>query len=318
MGKKRLVRSLKTEDIRLARIARWGALEELKREIANAGGRPTGGDHQGIAAEALAYREEFTRASAQRRDDILFAITERAEEIDRGDSVPLRGEHDEEELEETTSRGSQFAKIASGQATPVDYYLERWLAASSYSERTKADARTAMSQFKLWCSQTDRTIFIETVSDHIASDFRDEAFVATNTHAHTANKKLSALRQYWQWLDKSFGVRPNPWSGKSLAKLKAHRFMQDGPQGSERPFTDDEVQLLLSSDADQDLKDFMPIAALSGMRLEEIGQLRVRDCYDGMFSVTRGKTAAAIRTIPIHSALRTLRLLRRYESGSSR
>lgn len=63
---------------------------------------------------------------------------------------------------------------------------------------------------------------------------------------------------------------------------------------------------LLNSDADDDLKDFTRIAALSGMRLEEIGQLRVRDCQDSMFSVTRGKTPAAIRKVPIHSALKPI------------
>ncbi|NOJ40923.1 tyrosine-type recombinase/integrase [Bradyrhizobium australiense] len=306
LGKKRLVRSLKTEDVRVARIARWAALEEIKKEIANAGGHETR-EHQGLAAEALAYREELAKASAQRRDDIMYAIVERAEQIDRQEGVPS-SQAEEEAEEGTSSRGAEFAKIASGRATPVDFYVERWLAASGYSERTKADARTALAQFKAWCSDTGgtSTTFIETVTDRIASDFRDEAFVSAGMHAHTANKKLSALRQYWQWLNKSFSIRPNPWAGKSLAKPRAHRIAQDGPQGSERPFTDDEVLTLLNSDADDDLKDFMRIAALSAMRLEEIGQLRVRDCMDGMFSVTRGKTPAAIRTIPIHSALKKL------------
>jgi integrase len=300
LGKKRLTRSLKTEDIRLARVARWGALEELKSEIAKAG-KPSSGYHAPLAEEALALRAELARASADRRDEIMYELVERAEQI-QASAERLQGG----DPEEAKSKAAEFAKVASGQATPVDYYTERWLAASGYSERTKADARTALALFKVWCSQMDRSLFIETVTDRIASDFRDEALVATGTHPHTANKKLSALRQYWKWLDKSFGVCPNPWSGKSLAKPKAHRVSQDGPQGDERPFTDDEVRVLLNADTDADLSDFMRVAALSGMRIEEIGQLRVRDCEGGMFSVTRGKTPAAIRTVPIHSALRSI------------
>lgn len=306
LKKKRLIRSLKTEDVRVARIARWGALDEIKKEIAGAGGHESSG-LQELAAEALAYREELARAGAKQRDDIMFDIVERAEQIDRADGTSSRHEGDGDP-DGVRSRAAEFAKVASGQATPVDYYVERWLLASGYSERTKADARTALAQFKAWCSDQGRTstTFIETVTDRVASDFRDEVFVSTGMHAHTANKKLSALRQYWQWLDKSFGIRPNPWAGKSLAKPRAHRIAQDGPQGSERPFTDDEVLMLLNSDADDALKDFMRIAALSGMRLEEIGQLRLGDCKDGVFSVTRGKTPAAIRTIPIHSTLKKL------------
>ncbi|MEK9279879.1 tyrosine-type recombinase/integrase [Bradyrhizobium sp. ISRA442] len=304
------MRSLKTEDINIARIGRWSAVKEMKTEIANAGGHPVDGQDRGLTAEAIAYREELAKASAAQRDDLMFAIVERAEQIERAEGSRPRGQPESGDLEEAgrTSRAAEFAKVASGQATPVDYYVERWLAASGYSERTKADARTALTQFKDWCSDTGRTstTFVETVTDRTASDFRDEAFVATGMHAHTANKKLSALRQYWQWLDKSFGIRPNPWAGKSLAKPRAHRIAQDGPQGSERPFTDDEVVMLLNSDADDDLKDFMRIAALSGMRLEEIGQLRVRDCEDGMFSVTRGKTPAAVRSVPIHSSLKAM------------
>lgn len=304
LGAKRLTRSLKTADIRLARIARWEVLKALKREVADATGKPTAGMQADLLeAEALAFREAMHRASATERDDILYEIVERAEQIEgEEEATAPRGE----DAEARKSRATEFAKIATGRATPINHYLERWLAASDYTERTKADARTALEEFGAWCADTRRSVVIESVTDRVASDFRDEAFVAKGTHAHTANKKLSALRQYWQWLGKSFGITPNPWAGKSLAKPKAHRIAQDGPQGDERPFTDDEVRRLLSGGADADLADFMKIAALSGMRLEEIGQLRVRDCEDGLFSVTRGKTPAAIRTIPIHSDLKSI------------
>src|SRR5690606_2467267 len=42
---------------------------------------------------------------------------------------------------------------------------------------------------------------------------------------------------------------------------------------------------------------------LSGMRLEEICQLRVADCADGGFRVHFGKTVNARRTVPIHPDL---------------
>ena len=47
----------------------------------------------------------------------------------------------------------------------------------------------------------------------------------------------------------------------------------------------------------------MRVAALSGMRIEEICRLTVEDCRGGNFTIREGKTAAASRTFPIHSAL---------------
>jgi len=154
--------------------------------------------------------------------------------------------------------------------------------------------------------ETGRTDFIERIDDRAAADFRDDGLLKRGVHRKTANKKLSALRQYWKWLGKSFGGAHNPWLEKSLPKPQAHRVSHDGADGRERPFTDDELRKLLAGDADDDLADMMRIAALSGMRLEEIGQLRVEDCRDEMFAVRGGKTSAAVRQAPIHSVLRPI------------
>ncbi|MCK1511366.1 tyrosine-type recombinase/integrase [Bradyrhizobium sp. 190] len=304
IGKKRLLRSLETIDLRVARVARWNAVADLKSQIA--GHRTPGPEDQDpLLLEAMALREEFVRADAARRNDLMYQITDRAEEIDlaaggtRDDYEPF------EDPRAASKRATEFVQLAAAKATPADLYVERWLSASTYSERTKADARTALAQFKEWCTKASQGFFIETTTDRVAADFRDEAFVKAGVHFKTANKKLSALRQYWGWLDRSFGVKSNPWMRKSLPKAKAHRIAQDGPMGAERPFTDDEVRTLLAGPADTDLANVMRIAALSGMRLDEIGQLRVGDCRDNSVSVTRSKSAAGVRTIPIHSALRS-------------
>lgn len=51
------------------------------------------------------------------------------------------------------------------------------------------------------------------------------------------------------------------------------------------------------------LADIMRIAALSGMRIEEIFRLRVSDCKGNLFRVANGKTDNARRKVPIHSSL---------------
>lgn len=306
-GKKRLMRSLQTTDVEVARAARWKALQSLKADIAARRG-PLRAPDDPISTEALAIREHFTRANDSGRDDLMYYIADRAQEIDIKERGSIEGPRspEERELDVPSAKASDFVGLATGKATPLLTYEDRWLAASEYTERTKADARGALKQFRDWSEREKRSAFIEMVDDRMASDFRDQEFVNAGVHTKTANKKLSALRQYWTWLEKSLGIRPNPWLGKSLAKPKLHRLSPHGPDGQERPFTDDEMRTLLSGDADADLADLIRIAALSGMRLEEIGQLRVRDCRENCFSVQRGKTAAAVRTIPIHSALKKI------------
>ena len=65
-------------------------------------------------------------------------------------------------------------------------------------------------------------------------------------------------------------------------------------------------------------RDAMLVAALSGMRLEEIFQLQVRDCDGGLFKVRRSKTVAGERTVPIHSVLADLVVARRSEGKAAK
>lgn len=53
----------------------------------------------------------------------------------------------------------------------------------------------------------------------------------------------------------------------------------------------------------QTLHDLMRIAALGGMRISEICDLRVGSVEDGVFNVEDAKTKAGIRRVPIHSDL---------------
>jgi integrase len=60
---------------------------------------------------------------------------------------------------------------------------------------------------------------------------------------------------------------------------------------------------LLTGKPDRETADAIRLAALSGMRLEELYRLKVGDCIGGVFDVKQSKTDAGVRTVPIHSAL---------------
>jgi integrase len=67
---------------------------------------------------------------------------------------------------------------------------------------------------------------------------------------------------------------------------------------------------LLAGNAGEELSDAIRVGALSGMRLEEIYQLKVGDCTGGEFNIRQGKTAASVRRVPIHSGLAEIVALR--------
>ena len=116
---------------------------------------------------------------------------------------------------------------------------------------------------------------------------------------------LGFLREYWRWLKTRGYVSENPWLDQELpAPRRPSR--NDEPDEGKRPYTDNELRTLLNGPAQSHLPDLMRVAALSGMRIEEICQLLVSDCEGGEFRVWHGKTANAKRTIPIHHDLQTI------------
>lgn len=293
LGRKRLLRSLKTRDLKTAQNLRWGVVAAIKEEVQRSVEAATGQPDASLAAWALEVREELRLVPAKAHDTremLEEALSARVDEI-------------ASRLGPDTAM--QVHQIATGKADPITLHLDRYLDNSGLTARTKADVRTAIAEFENWLTQTHRPATVQPVDSRAAGEFRDLFLIPVKKHTRTVNKKLSLLSGYWKWLIKN-GVldrdATSPWVGKSLPKPKHWQQAEDAKQGP-RPFTENEIKALLSGDAGPDLADLMRIAALSGMRLEEIGQLRVNDCIDGVFNIRRAKTKAGIRKVPIHPDL---------------
>lgn len=135
----------------------------------------------------------------------------------------------------------------------------------------------------------------------------------------TAGTYTKFLSGYWRFLEGKGYVESNPWTGQ-LQGVKRERKRRSilldteaNGSGGKRPYTEDEARTLLYAEADNATDrrtlDLAWVGAFSGMRIDEICGLRVRDCQAGWFDVNangKGKTAAAKRRIPIHSALTSI------------
>jgi integrase len=289
MGTKRITKALHTDDERQAQILKHRVVGELKASIERVRQGHAYEESGGITGRAMLLRRELEEANLKgdydRHNDLKSVLWISAEQVER---------------ETGTANAKSFADIASGVATPLGIHLEDWLKESNYTARTKADHRHAIGRLTEWLDGAKLTVAVETLTDRVAGRFKTEALVNTNVNRKTANKLLSGLRTYWKWLMANGHAGVNPWSGKSLPKPRAGTV---DPEELERPFTDAELVALLNGGGSEEMLQVMWIGALSGMREEEIFQLKVRDCADSVFNVRRSKTGAGQRKVPIHSKL---------------
>jgi integrase len=301
LGKRRLVKSLGTRDIGEARrlrhpvIAEWLALFQEGREGLTDQDRMAAGD---LAAEARQWRRDIEAAPGRLADDLSSLASDRAERIER---------------ERGREAAQAFARVAHGEATTLSDKLDPWLAESGGTDKTKLQHRKAVAELLAWAGGE---VTLEGFGRRQAGEFVSKRLLRAGLAPKTVNRYLSSLSMLWKWLAKRGHLgdaSANPWQGQAQP-VKGRRGARVEP---ERPFTDAEVAKLLAGPADARkardplLADLMPMAALSGMRIEELCRLTVADCAarsgepcaGGSFVIREGKTDAAARTVPIHPAL---------------
>jgi integrase len=314
---RRIKRTLRTRDINLARARRWQAVADIQAQF-EAARRGVQGDPQRL--EALELRRllaEETRRSDRAGDDINWGDWDNPEDLSRyedsrtdnilRDEIAARAT--EIERQQGNAVAQTFFGIAVGDVTPLETYVEDWLREGgmkgSLTERTKVEHRRSVQALVGWLAKEHLGASIEVVTRRVAGRFVSEHLLPSGRHVRTISKTISTLSSYWKWLRRRGFVSDegrNPWAEQAPSRSSGASFTSE----DERDFTDAEVVRLLASPPNETLAEFMRVAALSGMRREEIGQLRVGDCAGGIFIVQRGKTAAARRRVPVHCELAAL------------
>jgi integrase len=289
VGRRNLRRSLGTSDLGEAQRLRPLALAEFAQQLEQARKRARG-DGDLIAERAMAW-QRFAMSATLPDGEPISAET-------RADLLASQAENIVKDFgRQAAHRFEQLANTAA--LTALDRYLDAFQEQSQLKAKTKAEQRTAIRRLLAW----DDTLKLESVDRRTAGRYIIEGLAFTNS-PKTKNKHIGDLSAYWRYLLNRNLVFENPWRNQFVP---LQRYEEDGsPKKTERPFTEAEIKTLLRADASPLLADAMRIAALSGMRREEICLLRVADCTGCVFSVTAGKTKAAVRQVPIHSALTDL------------
>jgi integrase len=301
-GKRRLVKSLGTRDHHVAIARRHAALAEFQRTFDRVRGSASA---DGVVEGALVWRQTF--AAFEHGDTSGFSASWDGKAISDPDELRTvaSGVLDDEALDIESEHGREaaiaFVGIARGTATPLLLHVDAWLreggAKGPLASRTRTQYRSDVQGLAEW-ARTIGIVTVEAVTDVVAGRYVTEQLVARGVHWATANRRITAASAYWRWLRKRAGVKANPWTGQSLSNAAGH----NGDK-TKRPFSDAEAAMLLTADAGIELADAMHVAALSGMRLEEIYRLTVADCAGRWFRIRYAKTRAGVRRVPVHSAL---------------
>lgn len=290
LGKTKLKAPLGTDSPARAEALKWAVIGQLKAQIA-AAAKP--GDK--LVSEALSWREELANDRVEDSTTDLL-LTERAQEIEeaQGEAAALA-----------------FYDIAQGRATPLKGLLETYLSETEMKPRSKQEARLAVNRLEGWLTRDGAVARLEAIDRRAAGRFISECLV-TRYQKATVNKHVSFLSGYWGWLERRGQARENPWLRQGFKRDRRQALAAED-DGGERPFTDAEAAKLYHGPASPRMKPIMQIAALSGMRIDEICRLQVGDCADGWFAVNarrgttgEGKSRASVRRVPIHSALTAL------------
>lgn len=325
--KRQVVRTLGTRDKAEAMRKRFATIADILANIEHLSGAkpatPAGPvEAKALPADhlksALGWRKTWPEIEAGNveglddgrpagADPIEWAKGVASAEI-RDTAWDIRWEHGE-------AAARAYVGIAKGTATPLLIYVDAWLAEGGrkgpLSVKTAAGYRADMRGLERWLAVQGVTT-LEQVTKAVAGRWVSETMIAAGVPWATANKRITAPASYWKWLIKRGHAEVTPWAGQSVAKQARRK----GAPGEKRPFTDAEMTALLAGKADTEMSDAIRLAALSGMRLEELYSLTVADCAGGWFDIRQSKTEAGIRRVPIHSALASI-VARRIEGKAS-
>lgn len=284
----RLKRSLNTDSLALANLRKWAVVAEMKAAIEKAQ-QAMGAESASAAtvAEGMEWRAALKEEMASTVGEGVLPdlVIDRAEELER-----LHGH----------SAARTFVDVATGRTTPIAPLEGAWLAEADYAGRTETARKQAVRRLLEWCRASHVPEVVEAIDRRVAGRFVSEVFVAKGVDPATANKLITGLSAFWQWLLRRGHASANPWERQSL---KARKVRTESGEEAKRPFTDEEVRAILAGAGgirSLPMADLCRLAALSGMRLGEIADLKVRNVRGGAIRVAQGKTDAAARDVPIH------------------
>ncbi|WP_267224125.1 tyrosine-type recombinase/integrase [Dyella silvae] len=315
MGTKVLTRSLQTRDEVEAHKRRHRVIADLQQLIAQvAPAAPRALTPEVILESATRAREEMDAGAVSRTDasHALDALVgDYLEEQGRKHGVDMEG-HPKISLEAVSTIRRAHHRLTGNPSLTLGYQAEqymKWIEATPIRRQTVEDKRRHLDSFLDWIG---RDTECKKVTKARASAYVSDAVMPRERAIQTKRAAINEVRQFFDWLELRDAVVMNPFS--KLGKL-----LKESTRGKEqarRPWANAELlKMLQKVSQDDPLWPLTALGAYTGARREDLCSLRV-DSVDGdVLHVREGKTAAAVRRVPIHPVIRPL--VRRLAETSS-
>ena len=307
LGRSEFVRSLKTRDLREANQRKHAVLAQMQREITQAAftaSLPKDSAEYLLRAAARQRRAvqqgRLSESDAERRLDALVArhLHSRRSESKGRDAAPVslvpEAQQRALKLAHRVLHGEEVAplrRLTSIYLTEIQTHIRK----QTYREKQR-HLEALAGWLKTDCEVT-------AISKRVAGRYMTEALTQAGNAPKTIKYILSNLSAFWGWLEGRGFVEENPWRGMSRTVKTPMR----GVAPARRAWTNAELlQLLQGVPPDDPLFAAVVLAIYTGMRREEIAQLRVGDFELDALIVREGKSPSAIRGVPVHPVIATL------------
>ncbi|MFY9513613.1 MAG: tyrosine-type recombinase/integrase [Rubrivivax sp.] len=292
-GLRRFSQSLKTGDRRRAVELAQPVVALWKAKI-----RQARGDANAVQAEALRWREALQEARKAGSDEHVEVL----------ESLVVDRAH-EKEAEDGERAAQSFASLALGRSPPSGLHFDAWVVSISHLQQKgrdqyQADVKRLIARFAALDDMTPTALrqWASELTKHRQSPVSPASM----------KRMVSCWRSYWKYLRGQEVVPPDsdPFSLIELPSRGAGKAKSAAKAGW-RPFQPADVCKLAdaardSGQGDQQLVVLITLAAYSGARIEELCSLKVTDAGSAALHIADAKTAAGIRDVPIHPAIKGL------------
>ncbi|WP_375314351.1 site-specific integrase [Bradyrhizobium sp. A5] len=305
LGKRRFIRSLKTDSLSEANRLKLPLVAEWKRQINRA--------EKGQPDRFAAIRERLVelRRDIDDASDVWRQGPHEHEHNDRDTAISdakeaLKALADDMGLGEDVMRPAR-AFVLEGQ-TLIRELLPLWKPEMEGTVQTRDQHEFAVQEF---LKHAGEVTTIQEVNRKKAGEWIGKLIAGEELSRRTIERYASSMSTMWKWMHRrghwEGDPNANPWLGHGLGAGKKKRKRKPLPEAAV-------IKLLSTAYApsgqrrnkryEKVIPDVLRLALLTGMRLGEICELERTDVEkraDGYwFNLGEGKTEAAERSVPVH------------------
>ena len=310
IGSVELCLNLYTSDLQEANVLKHGAVSKLKKRIESARKIK---DNQGpettkeelLKQYAQAIRDEYETGNYDTSNgpDAIDLLEPKLYELyGKEKTNQILHSHDPqwsgEILDEATHDSVlEAVRIADLTKNPLSVVSKRFLEEESKVLKPATLRRKKRNIYKFiqWIGDIE----IDQVKKSVAGEYITRVIDKENPAYDTIRNVVADLSSLFTWAESRLDIERHPFLRHKIPQLKR------GKQ-KRKPWSNDNIQEFINHEKVGPKETLATsIALYTGMRLEEICQLKQKDVFDDCFHIYNGKTKSASRVIPVHTILQS-------------